>query len=162
MRSHLLVLLLPVASACAANPIPSSRGTPAEEAAVLAVTERLFDAMRSGDSTAARSVFYPEATMASVSLRDGMPAVQRGTVDRFVQAIGTPHDAVWNEVIWNPEVRIDGDLATAWMDYAFYAGETFSHCGVDAFQLVRTPQGWKIFHLADTRRPEPCAPPATE
>ena len=34
------------------------------------------------------------------------------SVDRFVQAIGTPHEDVWDEKIWNPEVRVDGVFAT--------------------------------------------------
>lgn len=148
-----LVLLL---SACASRMPASAPVGPADQAAVMATVHRLFDAMRAGDSTAARSVFLPDASMASVSVRDGVPTVQRGSVDRFVQAIGTPHDQVWDEKIWNPEVRVDGDLATAWMDYAFYLGDRFSHCGVDAFQMLRTSEGWKIFHLADTRRQEPC------
>lgn len=157
LLSATLLLLL---SACAAR-TPASAPTHSTEAvAVMATVNRLFDAMRAGDSTAARSVFHPEATMASVSVRNGVPAVQRGTVDRFVQAIGTPHTEVWDEKIWNPEVRIDGDLATAWMDYAFYLGGKFSHCGVDAFQMIRTSDGWKIFHLADTRRQQPCNLPA--
>jgi len=155
MRLSLLALAL-LLCGCAPRRAGPAPAPPAEEAAVLAVTDRLWEAMRAGDSTAARSVFYPGATMASVAPRDGVPTVQRGSVDRFVQAIGTPHDEVWNEVVWNEEVRVDGDLATAWMDYAFLLGETFSHCGVDAFHLIRTPEGWKIFHLADTRRQEPC------
>ena len=38
-------------------------------------------------------------------------------------------------------------------------GKRFSHCGVDAFQLVKTAAGWKIFQLSDTRRKEKCEIP---
>ncbi len=38
------------------------------------------------------------------------------------------------------------------MDYAFYAGEKFSHCGANTMQLARNASSeWKIVALADTR-----------
>jgi hypothetical protein len=42
------------------------------------------------------------------------------------------------------------------VDYSFFAGPRFSHCGIDAFQLFRGPGGWKIFQLTDTRRRTGC------
>lgn len=55
---------------------------------------------------------------------------------------------------------MDGDFAQVWAKYAFYLGRQFSHCGVDAFHLVRNAQDeWKIFHLADTRQKEGCVIP---
>jgi hypothetical protein len=131
-----------------------------EEAAVMAVVEGLFDAMRAGDSTALRAALHPSATAATASIREGVPTLTRETsLDGFVQAVGTPHEDVWDERIWDAGVEVDGPLATAWMKYAFYAGETFSHCGVDAFQLFKGQDGWKIFHIADTRRQEGCETP---
>ena len=53
-------------------------------------------------------------------------------------------------------VQVDGTLASVWAEYTFYAGERLSHCGVDAFHLVRTPAGWKIVSLVDTRRSDSC------
>jgi hypothetical protein len=131
-----------------------------EEAAVMAVVEAMFDAMRAGDSAAMRAVLHPGATGASVSVREGAPALTREeSLDGFVQAVGTPHEEVCDERIWDAEVRVDGNLATAWMKYAFYLGEQFSHCGVDAFQLFKGEGGWKVFHIADTRQREGCQTP---
>ena len=131
-----------------------------DEAAVLAVVETMFDAMRAGDSTALRAVLHPTATGATTFVKDGVPTLTReASMDEFVQAVGTPHEVVWDERIWDSEVRVDGPLATVWTHYAFYAGDTFSHCGVDAFQLFRGEDGWKIFHVADTRRREGCEVP---
>jgi ketosteroid isomerase-like protein len=131
-----------------------------EEAAVRAVVESMFDAMRAGDSTALRAVLHPGATAATAFVRDGVPTLNReASLDQFVQAVGTPHEAVWDERIWDTEVRIDGTLATVWTPYAFYAGDQFSHCGVDAFQLFKSEDGWKVFHIADTRRREGCEMP---
>jgi hypothetical protein len=131
-----------------------------DEAAVMEVVGALFDAMRAGDSAAMRATLHSSATAATAFVRDGVPTLARETsLDGFVQAVGTPHDEVWDERVWDPEVKVDGLLATAWMNYAFFAGDTFSHCGVNAFQLFKGADGWKIFHVADTRRREGCEMP---
>ena len=51
---------------------------------------------------------------------------------------------------------MDGPLATVWVEYSFYLGTRLNHCGVDAFQVARGPDGWKIIALADTRRRTGC------
>ena len=131
-----------------------------EEAAVMAVVTALFDAMRAGDSSAMRATLHPSATAATTFVRDGVPTLEReASLDGFVQAVGTPHEGVWDERIWDIEVEVDVPLATVWTKYAFYAGEQFSHCGVDAFQLFKSAEGWRIFHIADTRRREGCETP---
>ena len=129
-----------------------------DETAVIKVIEDLFEGMRRGDSAMVASLFHPDVRMLT-SFRDssGEPIVKEGSLKTFLKAIGTPHPEVWNEKIWNTEVRIDDDLAQVWTDYAFFIGEKFSHCGVDGFQLVKQTDGaWRIIHLMDTRRKEPC------
>jgi putative lumazine-binding protein len=129
----------------------------AAEAEVAAVIRRLFDGMRAGDSTVVRSVFHPAARLMTTGVRpDGQPVVRADSIDAFVRAVGTPHEQVWDERIDGLEVRVDGPLATAWMRYTFYAGDRLSHCGVNAFQLFRAAEGWKVIQITDTRRREGC------
>ena len=123
---------------------------------VMAVINRLFDGMRAGDSSMVRSVFHPRARMGRAT--DDRLRITDG-VDGFVEAVGSPHDEVWDEPIWDYHVRIDGKLAQVWTKYAFFRGETFSHCGVDAFDLYLTSEGWKIFQLVDTMQQEDCEMP---
>ena len=82
-----------------------------------------------------------------------------GGLQKFLEAVGSPHETDWNEWTWGYKINIDGPLAQAWCDYAFYIGDKFSHCGVDAFELVKTDGEWKIFALADTRRKKNCSIP---
>ena len=83
--------------------------------------------------------------------------MQREPIGNFVTAIaGAPPGRLLDERTYNPEVRIDANLATVWAEYDFYLGDQFSHCGVDQMTLVRTAAGWKIVALADTRRREGC------
>lgn len=124
----------------------------ADEEAVIEVVVQLFDGMRAGDSHMARQTLAPEARLVATSTRDGESVLRTVDIDRFIEAIGEPHDEVWDERLWDIEVRIDQNLATVWTEYAFYLGEKLSHCGVDAFQLFKSSEGWKIFQIADTRR----------
>lgn len=131
----------------------------APEREVRAVVQRLFDGMRAGDSTVVRSVFHPTARLLTTGTRDGAPFLQAVQVDQFVRAVGTPHAERWDERVWNVQIRTEDNLATAWMNYAFYVGDKLSHCGVNAFELFRGPDGWKVIGIVDTRRRQGCAPP---
>ncbi len=135
------------------------RDAVSDEEAILAVVHALFDAMRAGDGEAVRAVFREDAQMFSVVVRDGVAAPQAGSLEGFVNAVGQPRDEVWDEQIWDPVIHIDGDLATAWTPYAFYRGDTFSHCGANSFQFVKGPDGWKIAYIIDSRRRDDCQIP---
>lgn len=132
-----------------------------EEEAIKKVIEDLFEGMRRGDSSMVSVLFHPDVRMMT-SFQDasGEAVLKEGSLETFLKAIGTPHDKIWDEKIWNTEVKIDDNLAQIWTDYAFYTDDQFSHCGVDAFQLVRESDGtWRIVNLIDTRRKEPCQLP---
>ncbi len=147
-----LVLLLLLSS-----PLQRASAQYLEEGEVIATLARLFDGMRAGDSAAVRSVFHPEARLQSAFVsREGRPVLATQEIGKFIGAVGTPHDEVWDEKIWTYDIRIDGNLATVWTDYTFYRGEEMSHCGVNAFQLFKDEQGWKIIQITDTRRRSGC------
>lgn len=135
----------------------------AEKNAVESVIHRLFMGMEKGDSAMVGSAFQADVAFITI-FRDTQnnPQLERENSSReFLKAVGTPHKDVWHEEIWNLSIQVDGDFAQAWCNYAFYLGNKFSHCGVDAFQLYREKTGWKIFQLADTRRKESCEIPET-
>jgi hypothetical protein len=129
------------------------------EARVLRVVERMFDGMRRGDAATLRAVFDPSATL--LTARPGVRAAEAKPtpVERFIAAAGEPHNPPWIERAWDPQVRIDGPLATVWTPYAFFLGNKLSHCGTNAFQLVRRAGGWRIVHVVDTRRTNGCQVP---
>ncbi|MCK6617624.1 MAG: hypothetical protein L6Q51_08260 [Cyclobacteriaceae bacterium] len=125
------------------------------------VIHTLFKGMQLGDSALVASTLTRDVQFVTVATnKDGQPVRHTENSSRaFLNAVGTPHVEPWNEEIWNVKISVDGTLAQAWCDYAFYVGKKFSHCGVDAFLLHKEKSGWKIFHLADTRRASPCAIP---
>jgi hypothetical protein len=137
-------------------------GTPlhaqdADRAAVLATLQKVFTAMRTRDTALLRQAFDTSARLAGVSTRSG-PAMVRLTAPAAFGAavVSAPAGDVWNERIWDPEVRIDGDVAQVWAYYTFHRNNTFSHCGVDAFMLLKVGAEWKITQLADSRRTTGC------
>ena len=130
--------------------------------AVMEPIHALFDGKLAADSSAVRAAFHPTATLRTVGKnRDGVMGVYETPLDGFVAAMAGEH-AVYDERLGEAEVRIDGDLAAVWVPYAFYLGDTFSHCGTNAFQLARLDGAWSILHVADTRRPDNCDPSIEE
>jgi hypothetical protein len=130
---------------------------------IMDTINSLFKGMNLGDSAMVHAAFTSSPTIATVTKdKEGVPVVIRGDLQKFLNAVGTPHEEKWTEPIWEVKIQMDGNMAQAWMKYGFYIGKTFSHCGVDAFQLLKGADNkWRIFHLADTRWKEGCVvPPA--
>jgi len=134
-----------------------------EGLAIMKPITTLFTGMNLGDSAMVHRAFAEGATMASIGKdKTGTVVLKReASISGFLKAVGSPHIETWNEPIWDARIEVDGDLAQVWTKYAFYRGKTFSHCGVDAFQLVKQNGVWKIFHLTDTRQKENCDVPTS-
>ena len=161
-RRLLLLLLVAGLLAPVASAQPNGGRAPAPEAAVRAALDALFDGMRAGDSTAVRDVFHDGARLYTAVGPSDTAGVSQTPVDAFVESVGQPRERVWNERTWNVKVRVDGPLASAWVPYVFYRGDERSHCGVNAVQLVRGPDGWRILQLTDTRRQACDVPPEVQ
>jgi hypothetical protein len=128
-----------------------------EEIAVRATVDRLFEGMKTRDTTVLRSVFHPTARLqTTLTGKDGQPVLQTEAIDGFVQSIGkAPQNLNLDERLLSYEIRVDDNLATAWTPYEFYVNDRFSHAGVNAFQLVKTTDGWRIIQICNTRRKTP-------
>ena len=144
MRMSLLVsccvLALAEGAANAQTAATAAAAVAADKKTIVAVVQKLFDAMAAKDGAAAASVLLPEGrffvpregeeprTFTGKEFADRVP-MEKGTVlERF----------------WDPEVRVRGSIATIRTPYDFWFDGKFSHCGIDAFDLVKTADGWKI------------------
>ncbi|MEL7118570.1 MAG: nuclear transport factor 2 family protein [Bacteroidota bacterium] len=129
-----------------------------DQAAVINTIKKMFDSMRAADSTGLRSVFMPNATLfRTTNNKEGKPVlINSGGMDGFIKSVGGAPKNALDEKIWSYDVRIEQNLATAWTDFTFYYNGKLSHCGVNAFQLFRSEEGWKIFHITDTRSETDC------
>lgn len=136
--------MLVLASLCgpAMAQSPPSPAAPDREA-VLAVVQGFFDTMAAKDVAGAQRLVIPEGTFHSMRILDGKPVLRTFTNQSYLNDLPGMKQR-WRERIWSPEVRIHGMVATVWARYDFWRDGVFSHCGVDAFDLVRTQDGWKI------------------
>jgi hypothetical protein len=133
------------------------------EQVIIKQIEQLFDGMRESDSAKVSAVFHPDAVMlTSYQEAGGVPKMHRGDLQTFLTSIGTEHPYVWDEKIYSYDIRISDNLAQVWTEYAFWRGDKRSHCGINAFQLVRLGDGWKIVQITDTRRRRDCPNEETE
>jgi hypothetical protein len=154
-RPFVLVLALAACASTGARTTTVSADAPddATRREVLAVVDRLFTSLATKDTALMRTTFEPGARLVGMRRRaDGTTIMQVLPWQRFAAAVvGDTVRARWTErAVGEPEVRVRGSLATVWAHYTFHFGETPSHCGVDAVQLLRTGEGWKIVSIADT------------
>lgn len=124
----------------------------------LAAVERMFEGMRTADSAMVRSVFVPGARFAMIDTRSTPAAIRFDTVGGWIAAIASSNRR-WDEQIYDVQVRVDGNIAQVWAPYTFYLDKQVRHCGVNAIDLLRDGEGWKVTQLADTRRRENCPDP---
>ncbi|MFK7846190.1 MAG: nuclear transport factor 2 family protein [Rhodothermales bacterium] len=158
----LLSLSLNTAIAQTAPPMPYEKepAASAEEKAVRQVIDAMFDGMRAGDGDKVASLFVDGVVAQRAGTdREGKPRLGNTPISDFAAAVNKPHDQVWDEQVWNVDIKIDGRLASAWMNFVFYLGDSFSHCGVNSFQFFKDDDGWKIISLADTSQRTGCEIP---
>lgn len=129
----------------------------AEENEIKKVIDQLFTGMRSSDTALLADAFAPEAILQTIiQKKDGSTVVRTDEVSGFISSIGKPHKEIYDERIRYGNIEIDANLAAVWTPYQFFVGTTFSHCGVNSFQLVKLDGKWKIQYLIDTRRKDGC------
>lgn len=132
------------------------------QADIRALIDGFFVAMEAKDTIALDSLLHDQCIIFS-TLTDakGQPQVE---VLRKVSLMGFMRRAqiknyIYQEQLWNYDISLEDNLATAWTEYTMFTGEpaTVSHCGVNTFTLAKTALGrWQILHIADTRRQDDC------
>ncbi len=131
---------------------PESQENDAEVAAVVAAVETVLHAINTADSDLARSVVLSDARVTAVR-ESGWRSIAG---EDFAAGIGDPEQG-YVERMWDPRVQVLQNVATVWAPYDFYLKGEFSHCGVDAFQLVLVDGAWKVQSLLyNTLQPPEC------
>jgi hypothetical protein len=128
-----------------------------DSAAVVTVVQQLFDGMASRDTALLRKILLPGASIVSLGSRSGAPNVTMRTDADFVKGMGSGTDKLL-ERIWTPTVMIRNAIATLWAPYDFHINGKFSHCGIDAFSLLKTADGWRIANITYTSERTGCEP----
>ena len=138
-----------------ATPTPHHIPSDADRTAILTVVQSLFNALAERDGETLRALLHHDVVMRSVEVgSDGQRSISTSTVDDLVARVEGSEE-VLTERMFDPEVRISGELAMVWTPYDFYVGETLSHCGADVFVLTRADAAWRVTGLSWTRQQPP-------
>jgi Putative lumazine-binding len=123
----------------------------AEEKAVLATVQRLFDSLASKDIATLRAQMLPDD--AATLYRQGrfITMTLSGVGDREEKLTSGPDHL--EERIVHPMVRIDNNIAMVWGAYEATRNGKPDHCGTDIFTLVNRDSRWLIASITDTSRP---------
>lgn len=127
-----------------------------EEVEIKNVITTLFNKMQQGDSAAIWPLFHKEARLQTTELngKTGTGELETEPLGSFltkIAAIRTRNVKI-EERMMSSDIKVDLPLAQAWVEYEFYINNRISHKGVDAFQFIKTAEGWKIIQLCDTRK----------
>ena len=133
----------------------------AEKDAVLKTVQAFFDTMTAADVEGARQILQPQGRFHAMRMRDGKPEIRSLSNEEYLAQLKASQQKM-RERMWNPEVRIHGLIATVWTPYDFWIDGKFSHCGIDAFDLIKTEEGWKlaggVYTLETKCAPSPLGP----
>ena len=129
---------------------------PVEERAVLAAVDAFFEAVRRKDRSALDKIVIADGLATAVRLKDGQPnqVVSWHWNTYFENALAAP--TALQEKLFNPEVRVERDLATVWARYELLIDDKFSHCGVDHFDMIRRDGQWRVYNLTWTNQKTGC------
>jgi Domain of unknown function (DUF4440) len=127
-----------------------------DEKDAMAVVNTMFAEMANHNPPAIAGLFTAEATLtAIIKNKENKSTVRVFTGEAFSKNFAENRGPI-KEDMYAPEIRIDGDLASVWGRYVFFVNGKISHCGVNAFHLVRTDAGWKIATASSTMDPQGC------
>lgn len=123
-----------------------------DEREILVAVQGTFDGMAAHDAAKVKATLTPDAR---VLLANSEKVLLNVTGEEFAQRVTAHKDEVL-ERMRDAKVQVRGRVASVWAEYEFLAGGKFSHCGIDAFQLVKTEAGWRIFSIVSTIEREGC------
>jgi hypothetical protein len=139
-----LILAALVIACVPATALSQTAAPSADRDAILATVQKFFDTMAAKDAVEARRILMPGGRIFFVVPdENNQPTVRARTFEEYLDRLPGQKQKLL-ERFWNPDVRIHGFIAVVWAPYDFWTDGKFSHCGVDSFDFVKTPEGWKI------------------
>jgi hypothetical protein len=132
-----------------------SAKAPDEEGKVVSIVEQFFTVLESRDIKLAKKILIPEGSYFSIREKGNDVLLKHSNFQEFVKSLPNSKEN-YKEIMRNPKVLIHDRIAVLWADYNFYRDGKFSHCGVDAFSLVKTENGWKIAGIIYTVEKTDC------
>src|SRR6476469_4200370 len=149
-----------VALICA--PALHAQNAYADTRAAIAVTDSVLAALSSGDNLALKRLTLDSAIVGGAGVRNGDERMSLTSWARFTSRPGSD----FTERGFGATARVQERGAQVWVPYDLYRGKEWSHCGVDAFTLLKNEGRWRVASLIFTMeqppacRKHPAGPPA--
>lgn len=126
----------------------------ADEASARVLADTALAAITRGDFAALADLMLDEGR--TFSARENAGAIRYGSRTR-AQERETKVTGTIAERGFDMQVRVSGPLATVWVPYDLYRNGQWSHCGVDAFTLLKVGGQWRIASLVwSVEQPPAC------
>jgi len=122
----------------------------------LAVINKLWEAMSAHKPADILALHTADAQLVAIMKNKEGKAVNRTLKAADFANNFAEKKAEILEDMYAPKVETSGDFAQVWGRYVFFVNGKISHCGINAFHLVRTDAGWKIAGAASTIDPNAC------
>lgn len=134
--------------------LPQSTRTP-DESAAIAAADSLLAALSRDDKAGMTRFTTDSAILGYSAIRGG---AERVRVHSWAEDLVRPSAVRITERGFGARARVQDRLAQVWMPYDIYIDGKWSHCGVDAFTLLKIGGAWKVASLFYTvEQPPACS-----
>lgn len=130
-----------------------------EKASAGAVADKLFEAMKAKSAAAIQSLFLDDGQLTALDKPksgEGFSTTRNFSGAAFAKMISEAKAPEFIEKMPTKNVRIYGDSAVVIGRYTFHVGDKFSHCGTNAFHLLKSNGEWKIANASSTLETANC------
>jgi hypothetical protein len=136
--------------------VPASRAQTADVdiRAAIAVADSVLVALTSGDNAALKRLTLDSAIVGGAGVRNGVERLSLGSWSPYTSRTGPSE---FTERGFGATARVQDRVAQVWVPYDLYIGKAWSHCGVDAFTLLKSDGRWRVASLIYTiEQPPAC------
>lgn len=126
---------------------------PTDEKSAGAVADQLFEAMRVKNASLIKSLFIENGQLTAIDKPrsgEGLSTTRNFSADAFAKTVSESQAGEIIEKMPDKTTRIYGESAVVYGRYTFHVGDRLSHCGTNAFHLLKTGNDWKIANATST------------
>jgi hypothetical protein len=133
-----------------------------DSVAVASSVLQFYQGFQSSDTAAMRRTMASNMRLQFNQDRNGQSVTRDVPVDIFFSSIAGAKQR--NEAVTvqhgSPVVRLTGNVATVTVPYLHSRNGRPWQCGVDTWQVIRVPSGWRITSLLETQKQSGCTVPS--